>query len=165
MPLVDYEIEEAIQNGQIRILPIPTDIRGTDIDLHIGSHWLLPIPSTTPIELCEKPQYKELNADIFLLRAGECVLVYTLEIIHLEATIIGNLVDKSSVARNFLSTFNGGSCRIKGGFGGRILLELKNNGVNTLILRTGMACTAIEFEVTQQPLHPYNGMYQGQGVS
>jgi dCTP deaminase len=96
----------------------------------------------------------------FTLNPGDFVLASTLEYVGAAAPhILGQISDKSTMARLGLSTFFGAGY-IDPGNVLNITLEIKNNGHVPIKLQYGMHICQIRFAYLSSPvMAPYNGKY------
>lgn len=88
------------------------------------------------------------------------ILVSTQEHFILPHNICGSVLDKSSLARLFISAFN---THLDPGWRGYLTVELTNLGEDNLIIKAGDALCQIKFEWLDEPTDlPYTGKYQEQ---
>lgn len=93
-------------------------------------------------------------------RAGESILVSTIERVRIPDNICASVLDKSTFARKFMSAFN---THFDPGFEGYPTIELVNLGQRMITLKHGMPICQFKFEVLDKPTEkPYRGKYQNQ---
>lgn len=94
-----------------------------------------------------------LFADAFLLGSS-------MEEFNLPTNVMAVVHDKSSLARRGLSVFN---TVLEPGWKGFLTLELKNQGLERIVLRAGSPIAQIIFRLLDEPTEqPYEGKYQHQ---
>lgn len=174
--LSDTQILAAIDRKNLEIIPYPDNRIGpASVDLTLdamlltfppsASHWETLVvdpmlgpetsPSATPITLNAK-------AEGYKMYPGEWLLGATAEWIGLSRDLVGKLDGKSSLARLGLSVEDAGY--VDPGWGGRLTLELKNNGPFVIILRAGMMicqlrlyeCVPATVSYSERPESHYN---------
>ena len=122
MILVDWQIEDRIRRGHIKVHPYdPGLIQPNSLDIRLGSHFVWYTPGDTVIDPYEKEticaKTEELVADSIVLAPGQFLLAETLEEIELPDDVVASIEGKSSIARLGLnSTRRGaGSMRVSAG--------------------------------------------------
>ena len=156
----------------------PVGLQPASIDLHLGNHWLAPIPNShaktetthgfhlhyydAPILDTAKPiKYRETFADEYLLPAHGFVLVRTQEVVGLDASLFGKVDGRSSFGRAGLFAETAGV--IDNGFKGSITLEVVNALPYPVRLYAGTRCCQITlYEGKGSAEGGYQGSYQGQ---
>ena len=87
-------------------------------------------------------------------------LAHTLEDFHMPDNVVAYVVDKSSLARRFVSAMN---TLIDSGFVGNLTLELVNLGEEVVDMKAGDPICQIAFHWLDEPTErPYKGKYFGQ---
>lgn len=100
-----------------------------------------------------------LAEDVLLWPKG-IALASTIEKFDMPTDIVGELVNKSSMARRFIVQPN---TRLEPGWRGYLTLEIINLTWRFARLRAGMPIGAIEFKLLAAPTEfPYGGKYQDQ---
>ena len=99
-------------------------------------------------------------AESITLMPGQFALASSVERFTMPADVLALVKDKSSWARLGLSVFN---TVIEPGWCGFLTLELKNQGNDTLRIKSGDPIAQILFERLDAPTEkPYSGKYQNQ---
>jgi dCTP deaminase len=173
--LTDREIQLALENEQIQILPEPKPeaFSSTSLDLTLdepGHVWKelrgQPIrPATRGYsyhQLAARKEVVSLNG--FTLSPQSFVLAWTRETVTLPGSsrLAARVEGKSSLARLGLG-IHITAPTIHAGFTGQIQLEMCNFGPNEIILDVGMPICQLIFELTYgTPAKGYMGRFAGQ---
>jgi len=160
--LADWQIEELIENGTIKIDFLPSDWRekidqvsmdfhlGTNIKLfRAGAYRFIDTRRGLPEDAME-----EINlsaGDPFILEPGAFAIASTSEVLKLPADILGRLEGKSSLARLGILVHST-AARFDPGWNGAPVLELGNLGPKPAILYCGMPICAFTFEKLAAPV-------------
>lgn len=171
MILVDWQIEDAVSNGEIGITPFDTNaINPNSYDVRLGESFVKFCSSDLPLNPYNKTTIEwgscpcNTEEGIIIL-PGECLLAETAETFRIPRHIVANIEGKSSLARLFLAVHQTGGW-IDAGFDGTITLELKNHFVRPILLTPGMPIGQIVFHRTSPCNRSYgeraDSKYQGQ---
>ncbi|MCS4542035.1 MAG: dCTP deaminase [Euryarchaeota archaeon] len=164
--LFDFEIEDAIKKGLIKIEPFDGEkqLQPASIDLKLGYrirfYKTLSIPYID-VKNANMEDYTEELAvqDGFILHPNQTILASTLEWIELSPYIAGKIDGRSSVGRLQVRVQNAGW--IDPAFRGNITLELKNDGLVPVKLYPGMRICQLRLWQSDKPCErPYRGKYQ-----
>lgn len=99
-------------------------------------------------------------AENFTIKEGEFCLASTLEQFAMPNDVLGEVKDKSTLARLGLAVQN---TVIEPGWRGFLTLELTNHGSNELVIKAGMPIAQVVFSRLEAPAEkPYDGKYQNQ---
>lgn len=166
MVLSDQDIRKSIDQGLIKIAPVPdfdSQLGSCSLDLRLGTKFRVFNHNMTPfIDPYDSKSLEGLMSEIevardatFTLHPGELVLAMTVEHITLPDNIIGTLEGRSSIGRLGVvvhSTAN----TIDAGFRGNIVLELANMGKIPVLLHPDMRICAVSFHQLSTPAQiPY----------
>jgi len=104
MILVDWQIEDRIRRGYIRVDPYdPALIQPNSLDIRLGSHFVWYVPGDIVIDPYERESVcadvEEVVADSIVLAPGQFLLAKTLETIELPDDVVASIEGKSSIAR------------------------------------------------------------------
>jgi len=171
MRLCDSDIIQHLNDGQISIVPRPSDdmISGITVDLTLGNkfrvfqdHAAPYIDLSGPKAETEKALESIMSDEIvigadqaFFLHPGELALAITHESITLPDNLVGWLDGRSSLARLGLMV-HVTAHRIDPGWSGNIVLEFYNSGKLPLALKPEMKIGALSFEtMTGSAAKPY----------
>jgi dCTP deaminase len=174
--LSDRDILAEMEKGHISCTPFARqNLSNSSLDLRLGDQIIhtRPDPSLlgrASFDLDETGRIKTslvdctnqtTTIDRYLLYPGAFILAHTLEQVGASAShIVGQISDKSTLARLGLSTFFGAGY-IDPGNVLNITLEIKNNGHIPIELQAGQHICQIRFAYLNSPvLKPYNGKYQ-----
>lgn len=141
--LVDKQIRNAIQNGEIKISPYDEkNIAPGAYYFHLGKYLLVPKPNQT-INLVggENPVYDkfDISTEPYVLKPNEFVLGQTLEKLTLPNNI-GMLIDgRTTMARLGLTIHKTAMWVHPGHTNSIITLEIHNVGNHKIILQEGLA--------------------------
>jgi dCTP deaminase len=126
------------------------------VDLRLGSHFLFPpLPYQVAIDISAKTgTAKSISVHIpkggeLVLPAHQTVLGSTLEFIKLAQDVSGQILTKSSVARNFMVIET--APWIHPGYRGCLTLEIANVSNAALILKPEMAIGQLIFMTIDEP--------------
>lgn len=172
MRLCDSDIEHYLDNGNLKITPLPAteSISGVTVDIRLGNQFRTFREHTVPyIDLSgakdavsaalDRVMSEEIalaNGEAFYLHPGELALAVTLESVEISDNLVGWLDGRSSLARLGLMV-HATAHRIDPGWQGQIVLECYNSGKLPLALRPGMTIGALSFELlTHSASRPYN---------
>ncbi len=130
MILVDWQIEDRIRRGYIRVDPYdPALIQPNSLDIRLGSHFVWYVPGDIVIDPYERESVcadvEEVVADSIVLAPGQFLLAKTLEAIELPDDVVASIEGKSSIARLGIELHQTGGW-IDAGFQGTITLEMCN---------------------------------------
>mgnify|MGYP003330714151 CR=1 FL=1 len=152
--LCDYEIETAVNVGNVVIRPYsPDNVQPNSYDIHLGKEIVVMYPG-------DSPEKKKLP---YTLKHGEFILGTTAEYIEIKKSCCAELSGKSTCARYGISVHQTGGW-IDCGFKGNITLEIVNNG-HDYELVSGMPIGQLIFHTCQNPRYAYGergNHYQGQ---
>jgi dCTP deaminase len=182
MVLTDREIQSALQSGQIKVDPPPSELAysSTSLDLTLSKflqEWQT--PSTKGVEQIVSPatlgykysefartfsKTREMQAEGYILEPQTFVLGSTEETIDLPACsrVAARVEGKSSLARLGIGV-HVTAPTIHSGFTGTIQLEICNHGPLKVRLLPGMPVCQLIFEQTLgTPDKGYAGQFYGQ---
>ena len=181
MILTDREIRIALTKGQIVVSPTPSQeaFSSTSLDLTLDSILNIYKDQTTGVEQIIDPTVQDLDHeavldelttkksipnDGYVLNHENFILGWTAETIKLpvNARLAARVEGKSSLARFGLG-IHITAPTIHAGFRGRIRLEIFNNNIIPIRLKTGMRICQLIFELTLgTPDKGYQGQFLGQ---
>lgn len=137
MILSDRDLEEALNLGNLKVDPIQLPIQPASIDLRLGTQMICPNGGILDRERGIVPEeLTQQIPDAYMLFPGHFINVSTLEWVEIHNPLVGQLVGKSSLARDGLQVEAAGY--VDPGWKGRLTLELINLGPYILMLRPGM---------------------------
>lgn len=166
--LSDRDIRKAMDPGHLRldedgnpltplsIIPAPEDhqFQPCTIDLRLGSkfiYWVGRKQPGWPIEV----QQRVAETPCFLLKQGQFVLAETHEIVGIPDWLCAKVDGRSSIGRQGVTAHITAGL-IDPGFNGKITLEIKNLGYETMKLEAGMRICQLEFHALSSPVErPY----------
>jgi dCTP deaminase len=126
------------------------------VDLRLGSHFLFPpLPSAPAVDITSRSgRVRDVsihipNGNELVLPAHQNVLGVTLEFIKLPFDLSGQILTKSSVARNFLVIET--APWIHPSYRGCLTLEIANVSNSAVILRPGMKIGQLIFMTIDAP--------------
>ncbi|MCK8517835.1 dCTP deaminase [Methanoculleus sp. 7T] len=160
MILVDWQIEDRIRHGYIKVDPYdPNLIQPNSLDIRLGSHFVWYVPGDTVIDPYERESVcsntEETVADSIVLRPGQFLLAETLEAIELPDDVVASIEGKSSIARLGIELHQTGGW-IDAGFRGTITLEMCNVNSRPVRVYAGMPIGQLVFYRTDRAARPYN---------
>ncbi len=172
MRLCDKHIKQHLAQGDIKIVPEPSDqnISGVTVDVTLGDKFRVFEDHAAPyIDLSGPKEEVQLALDevmsdeividndkAFFLHPGELAIAVTHESITLPSNMVGWLDGRSSLARLGLMV-HVTAHRIDPGWSGNIVLEFFNSGKLPLALKPGMKIGALSFELLSDHAEkPYN---------
>jgi dCTP deaminase len=140
-----------LNDGSLLVKPLLTPIQPASVDLRLGYEIIVPqgghiIDPMMGLGTTDQPK----AFDLHYLKPGEFVNVCTLEYVKIPGNLAGIVVGKSTLARFGLQVESAGF--VDPGWEGRLTLELKNLGPDTIVLRPTMKICQIRFEaMNSQP--------------
>lgn len=169
MILADQDIRDALNFHALKIAPFePQNLQPASVDLTLDNMFTeltgyssiyadMPRAGTT-----EHPDgYKHTtvsDGEYFDLRPGRFVLASTVEHVTIPDFLVGEVRDKSSVARLGLSLLPAGY--IDPGFRGHITLEIVNHTRHVWCLKPGMLiCQILFYRMHNKPIHAYGAAH------
>ncbi len=160
MILVDWQIEDHIKRGFIRVDPFdPNLIQPNSLDIRLGNHFVWYVPGDAVIDPYQKESIsadvEEIVADSIVLAPGQFMLAETLEVIELPDKIVASIEGKSSIARLGIELHQTGGW-IDAGFRGSITLEMCNVNSRPVRMYAGMPIGQLVFYTTERAERPYN---------
>jgi dCTP deaminase len=161
MILSDQDIQTAIEEGRVRISPVPDfskQLGPCSLDLHLGNTMKVFKPSPYPyLDLKRKIDMEDLMEEIiveeggpFILQPNDFALALTKEDFQLPNDLMGRLDGRSSLGRLGL-VVHSTAARFDPGWSGKAVMELGNLGVMPVILYEGMRICALTFETLSSP--------------
>ena len=159
MILVDWQIEDRIRHGFIKVEPYePGLIQPNSLDIRLGSHFVWYVPGEAVIDPYEKESVcsdvEEMVADSIVLAPGQFLLAETLETIELPDDVVASIEGKSSIARLGIELHQTGGW-IDAGFRGTITLEMCNVNARPVRIYAGMPIGQLVFYRTDRAARPY----------
>jgi dCTP deaminase len=187
MVMVDWEIKQAIQSGEIKITPFDAAlINPCSLDIRLGSTFgrleatdrrgmLYVHPdrvnqtiSHYVIDPCNKDSFRfeYLESDEYHLLPGQFVLASMFEKVELSEIICATLMGKSSLGRLGLANSNYAAGWVDSNWAGVLVMELFNSGPCSLKLQKGMKIGQLILHRTEAPDKDYSetGRYQNQSL-
>jgi dCTP deaminase len=160
MILVDWQIEDHIKHGFIRVDPFDPDlIQPNSLDIRLGSHFVWYMPGDGVIDPYDRASVsagtEETVADSIVLEPGRFLLAETYEAIELPDDIVASIEGKSSIARLGVELHQTGGW-IDAGFRGTITLEMCNVNARPVRIYAGMPIGQLVFYTTERAARPYS---------
>ena len=159
--LCDWEIENALDKGEIIIKPYDKQLIGSNsIDMRLGDKFLTYMKSDIVIDPYDEHTIgygvkESFETKTIILNPGEFVLGRTLEYIKLPDFYVARVEGKSSLARIGVTIHQTGGW-IDSGFSGTITLEINNVNVRPVKLYANMPICQLAIFLTNPPRVPYN---------
>lgn len=170
--LTDSDIEWQIKAGKLKISPFSSaNLQPASVDLRLGTSIIYPKGG----RIIDRSREWGVEDKAIPLGEGrnlipdQFALVSTLEHVEIPGYLVGELVGKSTLARDGLMVECAGY--VDPGWKGQLTLELKNIGPDIIVLRPGMLICQIRFHELsvisdRKPLRLYgdsglNSHYQG----
>lgn len=161
MILSDKDIKKYIQEGKIKINPLPNfeeQLGPCTVDLHLGNDFKVFKSSQYPyLDLKRNIHFEELMDEIkiedgapFILQPKDFVLATTREEFILPDDIMARLDGRSSLGRLGI-VVHSTAARFDPGWQGRAVMELGNLGILPVVLYSGMRICALTFETLSSP--------------
>ncbi len=149
MILVDYQIRQCIDNGNLIITPFDEEsINPNSYDLHLSNQFKYYINNGQMIDQYDRNTilygHEVVEADTFTIQPGMFVLAVSQETITLPKNIAAACEGKSSLARLGLTIHQTGGW-IDAGFGGTLTFELYNVNNRPIRLYSGMPIAQLVF--------------------
>jgi len=173
MVLSDVDIEAALAEGGLRIVPMPdfsSQMGACSLDLRLGNEFRVFERVRTPlIDPRGQINWDEFTRVVrveddqpFIMHPQELVLAATVEEIALPDDMLGRLEGRSSLGRLGIIV-HGTAPMFFPGFVGKCVMELGNIGPMPVALYPGMRICSMTFERISSPSsRPYKGKYAGQ---
>ena len=166
MILSDGDIQERLENGDLRVEPIDDpdlQMQPASVDLRLGNEFVVyKLPHVACIDTADERTaegYTETveveDGDGFILHPGEFVLGSTHEWVRIPEDLVARVEGRSSIGR-LAVVVHATAGFIDPGFEGRITLELSNLGRVGVKLYPGMRISQLVFhEMTSPAERPY----------
>ncbi len=177
MVLSDRDIARALEEGRIRIDPMPdlaTQLGSISIDFRLGRTFMVFehsrhsfIDPRRPQSIADAMRTILVEEDEpFIMQPGDFALASTVESLELPDDLLGRLEGRSSIARLGI-TVHSTAAVFEPGWVGTATMELSNLGRMAVALYPGMRICAFSFETLSSPVRtPYrlkrNNKYAGQ---
>ncbi len=157
MVLSDRDIKKALNNGKIKIAPVPDlkiQLGSCSIDLRLGNTFRIfeyskhSLIDTNSKNIKDKVFTKEIiikDNEPFYIQPGDFVLAITKERITIDPSLLGRLEGRSSLGRLGIVVHSTASI-FDPGWDGQAVLELGNLGRLPIALYPGMRICAMTFE-------------------
>jgi dCTP deaminase len=161
MILSDIDIKKKIDNGDIKVSPMPdlnVALGTVSLDLRLGEDFMVYRRTARPfIDTQDKASFMELTESVikksddpFVIHPGEFVLGATVESVTLPANLAGRLEGKSSLGRLGI-VIHSTAGKVDPGWNGRLVLEISNIGTLPIMLYPGMRVCQLLFEQLSSP--------------
>lgn len=142
------------------MVPEPTDdsIQPASVDLRLGDEFIY---WQTILNRSIQHEKKKIITSNFQLKPGQFILATTLEYVEIPDWLAGQVDGKSTLGRQGVMVHVTAGF-IDPGFKGRITLEIKNIGYETIALTAGMkVCQLILHKLSSPALRPYGHLDLG----
>lgn len=161
MHLSDIDIINFRNMGHLGIEPWnPESVQPASYDLHLapylkGQYMVHSADDTRTVHWTTEKFPQDCRGEMsYELEPGEFALFSTIETVTLSSGIVGQVMGKSSLAREGLITENAGL--VDAGFSGTLTLEFSNISAYPITLYAGMAICQITFAELRSPAQrPY----------
>jgi len=166
MILSDRDIRRAIDDGRIRIDPLPdleTALGSVSVDFRLGTTFMVFEHSRHSFIDPRQPQsigdamrtIECAENERFIMQPGDFALASTVETLELADDLLGRLEGRSSIARLGI-TVHSTAAVFEPGWIGTATMELSNLGRMPVALYPGMRICAFSFEEVSSPVSvPY----------
>ncbi len=170
MVLSDVDIIERIGNDELVIEPYDEgNVEPASVDLRLGEDFrIADVGYSVPIDLEEMHGgeiHWDKQSDSIEICPGDFVLATTMERVEIPASLVAEVLGRSSLGRLGISVHQTAGY-IDPGFQGEITLELSNHGPVPITLHKGQRICQIVFKTLTSPaLNPYGhegSQYQNQ---
>ena len=177
--LIKSEILELIATGELAFTPEldQFQMQAHAIDLRlgytflVGRRWEITAQGRVAMQLdhlesgAEQFDTIELApGQVFDILPGECVLVSTMETIHMPADLAGQMFPRSSVNRRGLAVDLSGV--IDAGYEGNLIIPVRNNGLSTVVrLYPGQRFCQLTFTRLNAPVEVRKSRYHQQEIA
>lgn len=156
MILSDKDIKQKLENGEIKISPVPDldEALGTvSLDLRLGHEFIVYRTSARPyIDTKDVGTFQGLtdlvtkkSGESFVIHPGEFVLGATFEVVEIPGDLAARLEGKSSLGRLGI-VIHSTAGKVDPGFKGRLVLEISNIGTLPIMLYPEMRICQLLFE-------------------
>jgi len=168
--LVDWQIEEAISSGRIKVEPFDeVNVQPNSLDVHLSNSFGVYKKSVEPIKPYDEESVlkdlKTFEQDQVWVMPGQFMLAETKEYIELPDNVCCTIEGKSSLARLGLAIHQTGGW-VDAGFCGTLTLEMTNVMCKPIELYAGMPIAQLVFFEVEYAKVPYrvkpNAKYNGQ---
>lgn len=161
MPLVDTQIKERIEKGDLIITPFDQSlINPSSLDVRLGKH--ITKTDIAPGYFSINPKNKSSFIDhtyvidsTYVLNPNEFILGCLEEYVEIPNDVCVKLMGKSSLGRLGLDNSSVAGW-VDNGFRGILTIELKNIGKHPILLTPGMPIGQLVFFKTDDPEVPYH---------
>ena len=166
MILSDRDIRRALEDGRIKIDPMPdlaTQLGSVSIDFRLGRTFMVFehsrhsfIDPRQPQSIGEAMRTIEVEGeDPFIMQPGDFALASTIESLELPDDLLGRLEGRSSIARLGI-TVHSTAAVFEPGWVGTATMELSNLGRMAVALYPGMRVCSFSFQTVSTPVEvPY----------
>lgn len=167
MILSDRQIKEYIDQGKIKVNPLPDmkeSLGSSSLDLSLGNEFRVFNHTQKPYIDTKKPEsFKDMTTmvkisgpdEYFVVQPGEFILGITREEVQLPDDLSARIDGRSSLGRLGIAVHSTAG-HIDAGFRGRITLEISNIGMVPILLHPEMRVCHLVFEVLSSPAEvPY----------
>src|SRR3989338_662453 len=161
MILSDTDIKKKLENGEIKIDPMPdlkVALSTVSVDLRLGHDFMVYKTTSSPfIDVKDADTFKDLTELVkkrtdqaFVVHPREFVLAATLESIELPHNLSGRLEGKSSLGRLGI-VIHSTAGKVDPGWKGHLVLEITNIGTLPIMIYTEMRICQLLFEQLSSP--------------
>lgn len=161
MLLSDTDIKKKIDNGEIKIDPMPdlkVALSTVSVDLRLGHDFMVYKTTSSPfIDVKDPESFKDLTELVnkrtdqsFVIHPREFVLGATFESVELPHDISGRLEGKSSLGRLGI-VIHSTAGKVDPGWKGRLVLEITNIGTLPIMIYPEMRICQLLFEQLSSP--------------
>lgn len=158
MLLSKQRIKELVTNEGLLENFDESSLNGAGYDLRANRFYRIKGDSFLGVTERHLPEIEELEGDVITLKAGEYILVETLEKVHMPANLMARILSRSTLFRSgcVLAT-----AVVDPGYYGILTMGLKNLSDLEFRIEKGARVGQITFEEVSGETELYNGKYQG----
>ncbi len=158
MILGKERIQELVEQSALLESFSPDSLGGAGYDLRIGRVYRLRGGGALLVEGKNNPEVEELQGDEFTLKAGEYILIESLEKVNMPPNLVARILPRSTIFRNGCSLI---TALVDPGFRGTLTMGLKNLSGHEFKFQRNARVAQIVFEEVSGGTEEYGGHYQG----
>lgn len=151
-------IQELVEQSALLESFSPDSLGGAGYDLRIGRAYRLKGGGALLVDGKNNPEVEELEGDEFTLKAGDYILIESLEKVDMPPNLVARILPRSTIFRNGCSLI---TALVDPGFRGTLTMGLKNLSGHEFRFQRNARVAQIVFEEVSGETKEYDGHYQG----
>ena len=158
MILSGERILDLVKNSNLLEKFSQGSLEGAGYDLRIGRVYRLKGGGALLVEGKNNPEVEEIEGEEFTLKAGDYILIESLEKVNMPNNLVARILPRSTIFRNGCALI---TALVDPGFRGTLTMGLKNLSGHEFRFQRNARVAQIVFEEVSGETKEYDGHYQG----